>query len=247
MDRGPRVDRGMDCRPAGPGLAPRGHRLPDADGGESADAGLARGRVLGEFAAADRSSRAAGRRDARRGSAARDRGVAADGPVRAGAGLHQRPDSEKVRERGSGVLRIAGVLRPSAPGTRGSGSPADRPGGGSGQPDAKRRHAGGHAGGIDPVWTVAAGCPAGEHAAGALRGDAIRAAAAPVEPAHHGRPAAGMVLRLAALGGRRGGRGAAVRAPGSFPGWPSRQCAGNCAAKVWDWPRHRAGRNWRRA
>src|ERR1051326_1013680 len=50
------------------------------------------------------------------------------GVLRSGTGLHQRLDSAEIRQRGPGVLRIAGVLRPSASGTGGGRPPADCPG-----------------------------------------------------------------------------------------------------------------------
>src|SRR6185369_4209275 len=102
--------------------------------------------------------------------------MAAYGSIRPGTGSHQQPDSEEVRVRGLGVLRVSGVLRSPPSGTRGGRPASDRAGGEHGQPAAKRHHPDCHAGGVDSVRAVATGGPAGEYPSRAVRGAALFAA-----------------------------------------------------------------------
>src|SRR5579872_850894 len=112
--------------------------------------------------------------------------MVANGAVRPGSGPHQRLDSKEIRDGGSGVLRIARVLRPSAPCACGGRPTVDSHGGESGQSAAKRDHSAGDAGGVNSLWAMAAGSVAGEHATGAVRSAPLRPVAALLASKRHG-------------------------------------------------------------
>src|SRR5437868_3734017 len=105
MGLGGLVEHSVGGCTAGPGPLAGGYCVPDTNYGQSPDGGGAGGWVVGEFTAADLHGGPDGSRAAGSRSPARNRGVVADGPIRPGAGSHQRTDSEKIRHGGPGLLR----------------------------------------------------------------------------------------------------------------------------------------------